>query len=115
MTANDASILSRRLEIHLMKNNFEVCRNLLEEAEKKGKEGEGVIVNIAELDVSLRVINILEKAGYSLLQEIEDIDVETLHKNVWQLGKVESSLLATAIRRAKTYNKKKREEEYLDG
>lgn len=88
MTPKDAELVSRRLELHLRRNQFEVCREILAIAEKEIEST--CPVNIAELDMDLRWVNALDKLGYIKISDLDMFQVpsdwDSLRESVFCLG-----------------------------
>jgi len=78
MTGEQADAVAGQLGLHLRKNNFEACRNILSNLEEEQLADVGrVPTAIAELSIELRYVNALEKAGYI---HIDDLEGVSLHK-----------------------------------
>lgn len=115
MTGIEAKILARRLELHLRKNNFVVCQNILEGAENKyDLRGTGEITTIAELRISLRTVTLLEKKGYLYLKQFDEVDILGLYKEINHLGEEDCRLLGGAVERARRHNTAIRQELELE-
>ena len=114
MTGIEATTLARRLELHLRKNNFVVCGEILDEAENEYNQqcAEGIkeVTAIAELKISLDTITHLEKKGYVYIRQLDGIDVKRLHKKIMHLGRERAYLLWKAVEKAKTQNQRIRQE-----
>ena len=116
MTGVEATTLARRLELHLRKNNFVVCGEILDEAEneynQQCEDGVKEVTAIAELKIKLSTIAHLEKKGYVYIRQLDGIDVKKLWKSIKHLGREQAYLLWKAVEKAKAQNqciKQKRE------
>lgn len=103
MTPKDASILSRRLELHLRRNEFEACHNILNEieAEIESTPPEG----IAELPLDLRWVNALETLNYIKISDLDmfqtDSDWDSLRESIAYIGPAGVAEVRTAIEAAR--------------
>lgn len=109
MISEDAKILSRRMELHLMNNRFEACEDILKDAKTEYERGSQEITAIAELNISLKVINQLEKKGYIYIKDLDGIEVERLHEETRYMSEAENGGLMIALRKAKEYNARRQE------
>ena len=118
MTGVEALTLVRRLELHLRKNNFVVCREILGEAEneynQQCEEGAKEVTAIAELKISLATIAHLEKKGYVYLRQLDGIDVRRLWKSIKHLGRRESYILHNVVEKARKHNQRIRQDLELE-
>jgi len=99
-----------KLEIHLERNQFEACRLLLDQAEKEESGSSSLPpLTIAELDLDLRFVNMLEsEGGYIYLSEIEHVDIDALDwPNLGAFGK-------NKIKRAIAAGVRAREEDKIE-
>ena len=114
MTGIEATTLARRLELHLRKNNFVVCGEILDEAEneynQQCEDRFREVTAIAELKISLTTIAHLEKKGYVYIRQLDGIDVKRLHKEIKHLGRKDAFLLWRAIEKAKAQNQRIRQD-----
>ena len=79
MTGPEADQLGARLALHLRKNEFVVCHHILDSKEEQCKVAEPYHAPaIAELDLDLRYINMLEKAGFIYAADLDHIDIHKL-------------------------------------
>lgn len=81
MTGVEASTLSRQMELHLRRNEFDTCEELLVSARKNTMQRLRTCgkTAIAELHLDLRYVNRLEKEGYIYVEDLTGVDVTKLH------------------------------------
>lgn len=77
MTGPEADRLGARLALHLRKGDFEVCRHILESAEEATESQDGPTA-IAELNLDLRYVNLLEKEGFIYVSDLDGVDIMNL-------------------------------------
>lgn len=70
--------LSRRIVLHLLRDQYNACHDILRAFEKQTEVPEGEPVAIAELPLDLRYINMLESVGYVYIEDFEGIDIDEL-------------------------------------
>ena len=112
-TGIESEILEKRIELHLRKNNFGACREIVDTVEKEyfdevqqDKSGGREITTLAELrGITLQVVNSLEERGYLYLQDLEGIDVENLYKEIPQVGKRSTHNLSVIVKKAMEHNR----------
>lgn len=118
MTGIEARIMVGRLELHLRKNNFVVCKEILEEAEKEYAvqcvEGAKEVTAIAELKISLGTITLLEKKGYIHLEQLDGVDITQLYKKIDHLSKERALLLYNAVEKGRRHNAVVRQSQELE-
>lgn len=110
MTGPEAEVLCRRLGIHLRKNNFEACRDILDQEEKDmalDVRGLNRPEALAELDLDLRTVNLLERAGYLYLEDMRGISVFRLERELRGAGyptiRKIGSIVSEAFRKDRAY------------
>ncbi len=112
MTASDVMILSERLGLHLRKNHFSACREIIDSAETEYLEtvlqderGGREITTIAELkNVPLGTVTLLERKGYMYLENLDGVDLKNLHKSILHLGEKQANGLSIAVEEARKHN-----------
>lgn len=79
MTGPEADRLGARLALHLRKNEFQVCHHILDskEVEMKAASHDRVTA-IAELNLNLRYVNMLERAGFIYVTDLDHVDIRRL-------------------------------------
>ena len=98
MNGPDADRAGGEISVHLRKNLFSICRDILDQLEAKQREGIGVPVYLAETGMDLRVITILEKAGYVQISDMDGVDVDML--DLRNLGPVIKESIKNCLRKA---------------
>ena len=79
MIYRDAENLSRRLQIHLQRNNFTLCHHIINKAEAEQDNDDGIIIALAEIEeLDQNLISILDKAGYIYLEDLVGVTHEKL-------------------------------------
>ncbi len=79
MTGPEADRVGRRLALHLRKNDFAICQKILKSMENQFRVAEPYRTTaIAELDLELRYINMLENGGFVLISDMDHINVDNL-------------------------------------
>ena len=99
MTGRDAEVAAARLSLHLRKNQFEACHNIL-----YGLEAEITSrcpVNIAELNLNLRWVNALEKLEYIKISDLDDVNWESLRMSIVCLGPAGTAEIKLAVEDAR--------------
>lgn len=89
MIGSEADEIGRRLSIHLRKNNFEACHDVLDTVKKEKATKYNGRVALAETELSLRWVNFLEKSGYlyvDQLQGLSDKDIDKLCRKMRNMG-----------------------------
>ncbi len=97
MTGIEAEMIGRRLALHLRKNHFEGCHIILDYEEKKLLNGGGAPKAIAELNLPLRHVNFLEKAGYVYIDDMVGMDVFSLEKDLSYIGPKGAVLIGKVV------------------
>ncbi len=93
--------LSRML-VHLQRNEFEACRDVLDglEAESKTRGVDREALNcIASLDLDMREINMLEAGGFIYVTDMDGVDLYSL--NLPNMGALERRRIRIAIEGAR--------------
>lgn len=105
MTGPEAERLGRRMALHLRKNQFTLCREILEFAEQEHGDSlrDTLIENIAETGLDLKLINRLESEGYLKIADLGDVTDEDLLAMDW-VGEVHLSLIRYAVDAAVRHN-----------
>lgn len=96
MMGRDADRIGRRLALHLRKNHFEGCHNILDQLEKDLLDVKPLTA-VAELRISLRLINLLESNGYIYLKDMEHTNVFQLNRDLFGLGFSETRVVGKAV------------------
>lgn len=95
MTGIEADIIGRRIALHLRRNHWEGCHNILDYEEQKLLSAEPVVA-IAELKIPLRMVNLLESHEYIYLTDMLDTNVFQLEK-ILGLGPLHTIVIARAV------------------
>lgn len=106
MTGPEAERLGRKIALHLRKQEFGACHEILDFAEQEHGDGfhDAMIENIAETNLPLRLINKLEEAKYAKIADFRDVtDKELLAIDL--VGKKYLPLIRNAVERAVRHNK----------
>ena len=98
MTGQQAEELARRMELHLRYNNFEACRDILDEKEKALKERPSKRKALAETEISIRWVNALEKARYIYVDQLQGKDLKEVCKEIPNMGPCAVKELGMALR-----------------
>lgn len=99
MTGIEAENIGRRLALHLRKNNFDACHDILNGTETVMKESKGSLA-IAELPLELRTVNLLEKAGYLYVEDMRSVDFKRLVEEVTNMGKLTAAVIEEVVTKA---------------
>lgn len=86
MTGQQAGELARRMELHLRYDNFDACRDILDEKEKMLAERPSKRKALAETDIALRWVAMLERAGYIYVDQLEGKDLKEVCKKITNMG-----------------------------
>ena len=106
MTGLQADQLGRKLGIHLRRNEFGVCREIIDAVEQEFRQrprrpdADGVA--IAESGLDLRLVNLLEKEGYLYVGQLQGVDLDGLRQRCSQLGSVGVRAIRGMIQRVRT-------------
>lgn len=76
MKEREVQDVVRRIGIQLRNDRFVVCHEIIKELEEAWKNRHDPPTAIAELDVSRRLVELLEREGYIYISDLEDIDVD---------------------------------------
>ncbi len=98
MNSRDAKLLARRLSIHLCHNEFGLCHEILNSAEEEWEKTRGkdnTPTAIAELNIELRLVELLDREGYIYISDLDGIDIGNLR--LPQLGPVLRQSLIKAL------------------
>lgn len=98
MTSNEAEAVGRRIALHLRKNNFMACHDILVTEEQQLSSPEQITA-IAELPIPLGCVNFLEGAGYIYLADLVGVDVTELE--IKELGPISKNIIKKALQRWK--------------
>ena len=109
MIGRDADMVAARLSIHLRRNEFEACHNILDDLETAWKLDTKGIVYIAELSIGVRLVNFLEKVGYIKVSDLDDVNWESLRKEVPWLGPAGVAEVRFAVEAARVQIKLRKE------
>lgn len=104
MTGKQADIVAGQLGLHLRRNNFEACRDILNNLEEEQLANRSRIPTaIAELSIELRYVNALEKAGYIYIDDLEGVSLHNLRSRglLPQIGAGTVSEITKVLRRAR--------------
>ncbi len=96
MTGYEAEVIGRRLALHLRKNHFEGCRDILNYEERKLSET-GPSTTIAELRIPLMLINILENNGYVYLSDMAYTNVFQLCRDLPRVRASSTTLICRVV------------------
>ena len=107
MTGPDADILASRISVHLRKNEFAICTEIIEDTQRNHheKNAEGFIEAVAELGLELRLVTLMEKKGYIYLRDLLSVDVHSLHRKIKHFGADGSHAVYLALKRAHRHNR----------
>lgn len=82
MTGPEAERIGRKISIHLRRNEFTVCHEILRSLGEQHNlaqsdvDGPTPIAEVRQLE--LRYVNSLEKAGYIYLEDLDGVDLDDL-------------------------------------
>lgn len=101
MNSQIAETNSRRLYVHLKKNEFEKCHRLLDELQQD-VESSAPPTALAQLPISARLLELLEnECGFIHLKDLEGIDLDELQQLTPRLGPGMITELRKALRKAR--------------
>ena len=90
MTGIEAEQLGRRIAIHLRRNDFEGCRNIINNKERQRKElAESPAEQptaLAEIGLDLRWVNMLEEMGCVYIRDLEGLDLRPFLYTIPNIG-----------------------------
>ena len=106
MTGPEAERAGARIAIHLRRNEFGVCREIIRAletqhdlAQSDGVDDPTPIAEVRGLD--LRYVNALEKAGYIYLEDLDGVDLEELIRSGPRRISHFGTKAVTALKRAR--------------
>ena len=77
MTGQDSEEIGVRIALHLRKNHFSACHDIISTVEREMSEEEQPVA-IAEMGMALQWVNILEGLGYMYVRDLDGIDFKQL-------------------------------------
>ncbi len=97
MTGIEADQLGRRLSIHLRKNNFEACRDVLDEVEKERAKkrarplaflgcSQRSRLALAETRLDMRWVNLLEEQNIMYVDQLRGKNIDKLCHRIRNMG-----------------------------
>lgn len=99
MNGPEADQTGNKISIRLRRNDFEACREIIDQHERQYRKGPEVPTFIAELSIDLRTINVLEKYGYMQISDLDDVDIDAM--NLPNIGPVAKAGLKNTLRKAR--------------
>lgn len=105
MNSPDAETLSKRIELHLRRNQFAICKGIIEGVEKEYRRGNSTkITAIAELDIAIGAVTLLEKKGYIHIKQFDDVDIVKVCSAIRHIGHEEALRVSKAVEKAHKHN-----------
>ena len=90
MTGIEAERLGRRLAIHLRRNEFECCRDIINNKERQreilAETPTEQPTALAEIGIDLRWVNMLEEMGCVYIKDLEGLDLKPFLYTIPSIG-----------------------------
>lgn len=86
MTGIEAEQLGRRLAIHLRRNDFKGCQEIINSEERQREILDEKPTAIAEIGINLRWVNMLEEMGCIYIKDLEGLDLKHFLRTVPDIG-----------------------------